>query len=196
MSAEYYDSPPMNSRQLADGIFTVEAFLTSSECNALIIRAEAQGFEQASIATGGGQKVEPKTRNNDRVIIDDLPLADDFWIRIREFTPRVLAGRQARGLDERFRFYRYTPGQKFAWHADGSFRRENGEVSLLTFMIYLNLGYRGGATRFEELEVVGQLGMALVFDHTLFHEGSEVLSGVKYVLRSDVMYGPVGKYYS
>jgi hypothetical protein len=51
------------------------------------------------------------------------------------------------------------------------------------------------STRFEELEVVGQLGMALVFEHTLFHEGSEVLEGVKYVLRSDVMYGPVGKYY-
>jgi len=39
-------------------------------------------------------------------------------------------------------------------------------------MIYLNEGYRGGATRFEELEVVGQLGKALVFEHTRFHEGT------------------------
>ncbi len=185
----------MNSNQLAPGIFTVDAFLTASECDALIQRAETHGFEKATIATAGSHKVEANIRNNDRVIIDDHQLAADFWTRIAEFTPRVMAGRQARGLNERFRFYRYTPGQKFVWHADGSFRRDNGELSLLTFMIYLNQGYRGGATRFEELEVAGQLGKALVFEHTRFHEGSELLEGVKYVLRSDVMYGPVGKYY-
>jgi hypothetical protein len=30
--------------------------------------------------------------------------------------------------------------------------------------------------------------MALLFQHQLLHEGSEVTSGVKYVVRSDVMY--------
>jgi prolyl 4-hydroxylase len=34
--------------------------------------------------------------------------------------------------------------------------------------------------------------MALLFDHHLLHEGAAVMSGRKYVLRSDVMYGPVG----
>ena len=33
-----------------------------------------------------------------------------------------------------------------------------------------------------------ETGMTLVFNHTLFHEGSEVSSGKKYVLRSDVMF--------
>jgi hypothetical protein len=36
--------------------------------------------------------------------------------------------------------------------------------------------------------------MALVFDHGLIHEGAAVTDGVKYVLRSDVMYGPVGRF--
>jgi len=31
-------------------------------------------------------------------------------------------------------------------------------------------------------------GMALIFLHKLYHEGSEVLEGRKYVLRSDIMY--------
>jgi hypothetical protein len=31
-------------------------------------------------------------------------------------------------------------------------------------------------------------GMALLFLHDLYHEGSEVTQGVKYVLRSDIMY--------
>lgn len=57
-------------------------------------------------------------------------------------------------------------------------------------MIYLNDAYEGGSTRFEELEVEGKQGMALVFEHEQLHEGAEVTAGIKYVLRSDVMYGP------
>jgi hypothetical protein len=66
-------------------------------------------------------------------------------------------------------------------------------MSLLTFMIYLNEGYEGGETRFESLSVAGKLGMALVFEHGLLHESAEVTGGVKYVLRSDVMYGQLAR---
>jgi prolyl 4-hydroxylase len=31
--------------------------------------------------------------------------------------------------------------------------------------------------------------MALLFDHYLLHAGAPLVAGVKYVLRSDVMYG-------
>jgi prolyl 4-hydroxylase len=82
---------------------------------------------------------------------------------------------------------------KRLWKRDAPFARENGELSLLTFMIYLNGGYKGGATRFESLAVRGQPGTALVFEHGLIHEGGEVTEGVKYVLRSDVMYGRIGQ---
>jgi hypothetical protein len=37
-------------------------------------------------------------------------------------------------------------------------------------------------------------GMALLFRHELFHEGSALAKGRKYVLRSDVMYNPPGRY--
>ena len=94
----------------------------------------------------------------------------------------------ARGLNERFRFYRYGPGQRFAPHVDGAYERTNGERSRLTFMIYLNEGYQGGETRFGWHTITGRTGMALWFDHRLRHEGAELIEGVKYVLRSDVMY--------
>ena len=96
------------------------------------------------------------------------------------------------GLNERFRFYRYDPGEQFAPHTDGCFRRDNGEESLLTFMIYLNEGCEGGETNFGEVRIVPKTGMTLIFDHYLLHEGAAVVSGRKYVLRSDVMYGRVG----
>jgi hypothetical protein len=73
---------------------------------------------------------------------------------------------------------------------DGCHRRPNGDESLLTLMIYLNGGVRGGETRFDNAVVRPAVGLALVFDHYLTHEGAVVLEGRKYVLRSDVMYGP------
>jgi len=57
-------------------------------------------------------------------------------------------------------------------------------------MIYLNAGAVGGDTKFENASVTPKAGLALVFDHYVLHEGSRVLEGQKYVLRSDVMYGP------
>lgn len=160
----------------------------------MVARAEGVGFELATINAWEGPRVDTKVRNNDRVILDDVALSTELWGRVRGKIPSLRAGRQVRGLNERFRFYRYAPGQKFAWHSDGPFQRENGEISLLTFMIYLNDGYRGGATRFEWTEVAAKEGMALVFEHGLLHEGAELTEGMKYVLRSDVMYGRIGQY--
>jgi prolyl 4-hydroxylase len=183
----------MTSVEVARGIFTIDNVMSASECDALIARAESQGFEIATINTRHGPEVDREFRNNERVIADDRGLANDLWSRVRSAIPPFLSGRQARGLNERFRYYRYVPGQKFAWHTDGSFRRENGEASLLTFMLYLNEGYTGGETLFTTAQVHGRTGMALIFEHALSHEGAEVASGTKYVLRSDVMYGPVGQ---
>src|SRR6266436_493544 len=102
------------------------------------------------------------------------------------------SSRQALGLNERLRFYRYGPDQQFAAHVDGSFVRANGERSLLTFMVYLNDGFEGGETKFTETTIQPRKAMALIFRHELLHEGAAVTSGRKYVLRSDVMFGAVG----
>ena len=180
--------------QITPHIFTLPDVLDSSECRAMIERAEEGGFQIAPINAADGVRVVRDTRNNDRVMIDDEALAARLWSRVRDEAPVMLDGRQARGLNERFRFYRYSPGQKFDWHSDGSFERRNGERSFLTFMIYLNDGYTGGDTRFTDCSVIGRKGMALVFEHGLIHQGAEITKGTKYVLRSDVMYGPIGQF--
>jgi prolyl 4-hydroxylase len=58
-------------------------------------------------------------------------------------------------------------------------------------MVYLNDGFAGGATTFHDSdrEVVPRAGVALLFQHQLLHEGCVVISAVKNVLLSDVMYG-------
>jgi len=59
---------------------------------------------------------------------DDFALAALVWSRARERLPMFLPGRQAIRMNERFRYYRYRPGQRFNLHADGSFLRANGEL--------------------------------------------------------------------
>jgi 2OG-Fe(II) oxygenase superfamily len=185
---------PMERVEVGDELICIRGVLSAAECEALIARAESAAFEPATINTRSGAKRDERARDNDRVILDDVELASDLWSRVAGHVPVIRAGRQVIGLNERLRFYRYHPGQKFDWHVDAPFRRGNGEMSLLTFMIYLNEGYRGGATAFHDaVDIVGERGMALLFEHGLMHRGDEVTEGVKYALRSDVMYGPVGR---
>ncbi|MGK0390517.1 MAG: prolyl 4-hydroxylase [Maribacter sp.] len=55
-------------------------------------------------------------------------------------------------------------------------------------MVYLNKNMKGGETRFIESTIQPKIGKALIFRHGLVHEGCPVLEGVKYVLRTDIMY--------
>jgi predicted 2-oxoglutarate/Fe(II)-dependent dioxygenase YbiX len=99
-------------------------------------------------------------------------------------------GWQVHGANERLRFYRYQPGERFNAHYDGSFQRSDRERSLLTFMIYLNGDFEGGETSFLDLgeSIKPAPGLALLFQHPILHEGCEVTAGIKYAIRSDVMY--------
>lgn len=178
---------------VAEGIFTIPGFLTPEECREYVELTEAQGYEAAPITTAQGFEMRPDIRNNTRVIIDDLERAQALWERVRDEVPVFVEGRQAIGLNERFRFYRYDPGERFAPHRDGAYRRPNGEISLLTFMIYLNEGFTGGETNFREASIKPEAGKALIFTHSLVHEGAAVTTGRKYVLRSDIMFGRVGQ---
>ena len=178
--------------EIANGIWIVENLFMAEECREWIEFAEAQGFDNAPISVGQGkEQINQNIRNNSRAMIDDENKAFGIWQRAKEHLPKMLYGRVALGLNERLRFYRYDAGQKFAFHFDGSFRRPRGDASLLTFMIYLNDEFTGGETTFMNTDntiVKPKTGMMLVFRHELLHEGSAVLTGRKYVLRSDVMF--------
>ena len=178
---------------VANGIYVVPDILSPEECVDYIAISEGLGFGDAPISEAGGEIVRPEIRNNARVMIGDKKTAALLWDRIKAEVPAFLNGRQVRGVNERLRFYRYDPGQQFAPHEDGSFTRASGERSLLTLMVYLNEAFEGGETVFNETKIKPQTGMALIFQHALMHEGAAVMSGRKYVLRSDVMYDLVGR---
>lgn len=176
-------------RDIENGIFTIENVLTPVECAEHVAWSEILGYEAAPVSLAGGSVHVPDVRNNARAMVDAPERAQLIWTRISADVPQILEGRRVVGLNERLRFYRYGPGQKFAKHTDGCHRRTNGDESLLTLMIYLNRCASGGETRFEKVSITPEPGLALIFDHYLLHEGAPVTDGTKYVLRTDVMYG-------
>jgi hypothetical protein len=107
------------------------------------------------------------------------------------------------------RFLKYYPGGYFATHFDGQYRRPDGsERSFITIQIYINEGFEGGETTFYKGNtytyarhindpdgspnpIVPKIGRVLVFQHDILHEGTLLISGIKYTIRTDVMYKPM-----
>jgi len=178
----------------ADQIFVIPEFLSPEECQRHIAHSESTGFDDAPITTSIGFAMRKDIRDNLRVMCDDVELAANWYERLAPFMPAKRLAWHVCGLNERFRYYRYDVGQRFAPHFDGCFRRSDMEESLFTFMIYLNDDFTGGETKFYvqdgrlRVSVKPERGKALVFWHSQLHEGAPVEKGRKYVVRSDVMY--------
>lgn len=183
------------TKTLLDGerIFQINDFLSAAECAEMIDRFRGHTFEKGTILD---HRID-HFRNNDRVIHDNPSLAATIYEKAKPWLPAELDGRVGVGFNERWRYYRYLPGQFFKMHRDGEHHRfREREKSILTFMIYLSDVSRGGETKFYKnfgddqpyLSVVPKTGSALVFLHEIWHEGAEVIEGEKHVLRTDVMF--------
>lgn len=193
-------------------VTTIENILTQNECINIIALSEQSGlFKPALINIGLGREVYiPEARNSDRCIIDDVDFAEAMYERLKEFIPatHTSSGNSWKpvGLNERFRILRYSEGHEFPWHQDGNFMRNSKERSFYTLMLYLNEGgddFIGGSTLFEDernyksgttantkhiVEYRPRTGGAVIFHHRIPHEGEKLLKGVKYAIRTDVMY--------
>jgi predicted 2-oxoglutarate/Fe(II)-dependent dioxygenase YbiX len=195
LTSEQANPHEMNSMSLStlikphsDRVFSVPQLLHASECEALILLAEGTGFAAAGVRTSHGQKPMPLVRNNERVLVESAEWVALLWQRTAALKLPQLQGQRACGLPKDLRFYRYRPGQRFKMHKDGPWT-EGGLTSRLTLLVYLNDQFVGGETDFRDFVVNPTQGDALFFIHDTWHEGRAVVSGTKYVLRSDVLYG-------
>ncbi len=115
-------------------------------------------------------------------------------------------------LNSCWRFCEYTGHSNsvgFKPHRDTNFLLGQDQRSIFTCMVYLNDDFEGGRTDFlqstgsrmdETIEqelargykktysLQPKAGMAVIFDHALIHEGLPVLSGMKYIARTDVLF--------
>lgn len=180
----------------------VHGFLSVDECERLIAQAERTGFVSAS------PDYPPSYRDNDRLVLDDFGLSSALFARLRQCIaqspPLASVSTQPPwtllAVNERMRFCRYRPGTQFGAHQDGVHYRPQSQ-SRLTFMVYLNESvFTGGDTVFYGNRADAMAGVnattrfrprqgsLILFDHALWHAGAKVESGLKYVMRSDLMY--------
>jgi len=206
MPPEPLQVPAPGGRRFANDAFpalVLDHFLSAQECEHLIALSERRGYEPAEINVGGGRQVRnDSVRRTSRCMIDCPEAARVLFERIRDYLPpHGPNGGWCRpvGLNERLRILRYDPGDYFKPHQDGVYERPAGhpqarDVSLMTLMLYLNTPERGGDTSFLSFgderpsRVAPATGRALLFDHNLLHEGATLRKGVKYAIRTDVMY--------
>lgn len=186
----------------------IRDFLSPVECTELIARAERRGFRSA------GSDYPPSYRNNERQVDDDPGFARMLFSRLQGLVPETIQDGEPDGsvttwrlqaLNERIRWCRYGPGQRFNIHQDGVHHRGANCRSRLTFMIYLDSPdvFEGGDTlfyisgpradgEFGAPPVVARVqpsaGNLIVFDHSIWHAGDTVTRGVKHILRSDLLY--------
>ena len=197
--------PPVPLAGISGFVQCLEGVVTPRECHAIVAAAEASGFDRAGFYTDsstGAPVVVESIRKSQRCIMDSAPFAAALWARIRHAVPsRLPNGLYARRLNERLRILKYLPGDEFKPHRDGSYGTPDGtEIGQLTVLLYLNDGYVGGhTTYFNAPEDVGHperavpvtpaAGAVVIQDQALFHAVPPLQTGVKYALRTEVMYG-------
>ena len=188
--------PIFASVPMFKGTWIVKPLLTPNQCETIIHAAETVGF---------GATPYPKSyRGNTRVIIRDVMLAKNMWPLLASNIPRVIKDKEGtwevQGLNSWWRIAKYWEGDRFERHVDGV-NRVGALCSKITVNIYLNEEYVGGHTRLYQggkpvVKVRGTTGSALLFLQppvmNLLHDGSEVMCGNKYLMRTDVMYRKIG----
>ncbi len=178
----------MRKIDLDKDVFIIENFFSEQECRDHIAQSEQIGYEEAKVQMHGRQVMMKSIRDNSRVMFKDEKLAEEIFEKVRKFCPPEIGNSQLLGLNEMFRFYKYEPGQKFSRHRDGSYQRNATEFSVLTLLIYLNEDFEGGETSFKDFDFKPETGTAMVFNHAVVHQGDALIKGIKYVLRTDIMY--------
>jgi len=174
-------------------VWTVDDALSARLCDSYAKKIKDGITEVAPIVGHDGQpEIDLPTRNNTRLMWDDANEANALLARVEAHVPKTLSNMTLDGANPRLRLYRYDPGERHGAHWDTVVELDDGIVSLLTLVFYLNDDFEGGATDFPELEkvIVPKKGRALLFQHRVLHEATSVTRGTKYVLRTDVLYRP------
>lgn len=184
--------------------------LSPEECRCIMRQAEASGYHD-------GKGEVRFAGNRERAMFMQKEWADVLWDRIRHavlplhFDPRTHkynstvdfmppAGDYVPiGVNALLRVSRYEPGGVFQWHVDSVYASGEDYVGFQTLLLYLNDGFEGGETvvdtswfdhEAEEdiVSVTPRTGTVFAFDHSEVHQGSAVMTGCKYVVRTEIMF--------
>src|ERR1022692_4040590 len=158
------------------------AVISPSACRAYIDRSQTSGWYQSNIR----ELNSAYSREQSPITID----VDELFAKVCQLAPRVLDNRTIVSLVAgRTVCMRYSAGEYFGIHTDAPFRSSDQSVTKLLLGLYLNDDYLGGKTSFPDMsrEIQPEVGKVLLFAPSLRHMSQAVLSGIKYLIRSEVL---------
>ncbi|KAI0965034.1 prolyl 4-hydroxylase [Xylaria arbuscula] len=145
------------------GLSLMKNVLTRQECMSIVGAMESVGFLPDCPLRDDGSASSILAHNVYWVV--DKAFHDALWNRVSRHIPSQIDGRKARGINRRFRVYRYVPGAEYRCHFDGGWPPSGidpktgayiydaspagaKQSSLFTFLVYLNDEFEGGETTF------------------------------------------------
>lgn len=180
--------------------FVMDNVISKEACKKLVDLANELGFDQR---WGSGLGVV--------TLFVDEEFERGIFERLRPFLPNHLGGRPI-GINRRWAVIKYGPGQYMNSHIDGHVpgTSRDGDTllyakdtrSYMTALFWLADDVVGGETVFTFpqggiwVKIPPKTGAAVLFNHgqnavsNPMHHGGSVESGFKYIVRSDVIYGP------
>jgi len=88
--------------------------LSPEECTAIIAAGETIEFIPDAPMRPQGEDTSVLAHNFYWIV--DQAFHDKLWDRVKPFVPEVSAGKKVRGINRRFRVYRYVPGAEYRCH--------------------------------------------------------------------------------
>lgn len=195
-------------------IWVIDGFFAEEECEALIahsnqIQVTENGDKPWHAPNTGGKYT--------RAMMSNRKLADVIEKRLKPILPEIVNDCKTLYVNDRFRFSRYSAGGEFHVHCDGkNYDNKRPELtgefsaeSLLTANAFLNTegdedyDLVGGGTTFFHGEgdenggpkqcgllresIPAKAGRLVLFWANQYHQGDLVVSGRKYLVRTDIM---------
>lgn len=178
-------------------VYTAPSFLSQQECLAWIHYVECDTSNRM-IYTKYPASRSMAQRECFRWQRQDWTMADALFDRMSCFMIQlesVVPQQRPMAANGNLRVYKYERGMSFGKHVDGNERTDRGTTQM-TVLIYLSTCV-GGATRFHygrRQEVISEVEEGKILfhihgDRCLEHEADAVQKGVKYVLRTDLVFG-------
>lgn len=92
----------------------IKDVLSPDECTSIIAAAETMEFIPDAPIRDDGEESSVLAHNFYWII--DAAFHDRLWQRVKPYVPEHVAGKKVRGINRRFRVYRYVPGAEYRCH--------------------------------------------------------------------------------
>lgn len=202
-------------------IFTLEKLLLKKECDKFIKQTEKLGYGRTDYdpTYRNNLRLQVSDQNlADNIFERIKAFKTTYNWRLDELMPEFIYENGIKykllGLNDLWRFSKYREGDFFKEHIDDCYYADNDNIkSMYSVNIYLNGSdyYRftenkfiGGKTKFNfyegdeiknSLTIEPEYGKCLIFrqpdEQLYFHQGEIVEEGVKYLMRTDILYKKV-----